>query len=47
LLYKKAWDIIKGDVMNAFNAFWSQDARSLYLLYHAYMILLKKKAQAA
>jgi hypothetical protein len=29
--------------MNAFNAFWSQDARSLYHLNDAYMILLKKK----
>jgi hypothetical protein len=23
IFYKKAWDIIKGDVLNAFNAFWS------------------------
>lgn len=29
--------------MDAFNAFWSQDARSLNHLNDAYMILLKKK----
>ena len=47
LFYKKAWDwdIIKVDIMNAFNAFWSQDARSLSHLNDAYMILLKKKSQ--
>jgi hypothetical protein len=32
LFYKKAWDIIKGDIMNVFNAFWSQDTRSCYIL---------------
>lgn len=43
LFYKVAWDIIKTDVMHAFNAFWSQDGRSFSHLNCAYMILLKKK----
>lgn len=43
ILYKTAWPIIKGDVMNAFNVFWTQDTRSLNLLNDAYMMLLKKK----
>jgi len=43
--YKTAWTIIKGDIMNAFNAFWSQEARSFNLLNDAYMVLLKKKEQ--
>jgi hypothetical protein len=45
IFYKKAWDIIKGDVLNAFNAFWSQDTRSLNHLNDAYMVLLKKNPQ--
>jgi hypothetical protein len=28
LFYKLSWDIIKGDIMNALNAFWCQDSRS-------------------
>ena len=43
LFYKLAWDIIKPDIMNAMNAFWAQDARSLCHLNGAYMILLRKK----
>jgi len=43
LFYKLAWPTIKGDVMNVFNAFWAQDARSLYHVNDAYMVLLKKK----
>ena len=45
LFYKMVWDIIKDDIMNAFNAFWSQDVRSLNHLNDAFMILLKKKPQ--
>lgn len=45
LFYKKAWDIIKADVMNAFNAFWSQDGRSFSHLNCAFLILLQKKTQ--
>jgi len=45
LFYKLAWDVIKSDIMHAFNAFWAQDSRSLYLLNDAYLILLKKKSQ--
>lgn len=43
LFYKKAWEVIKADVMTAFYAFWSQDARSLHHLNDAFMVLLQKK----
>lgn len=43
LFYKKTWDIIKGDVMNAIHAFWARNSRSLYLLNDAFMVLLPKK----
>lgn len=45
IFYKVAWPVIKGDIMNAINAFWALDTRSLNLLNDAYMILLKKKDQ--
>lgn len=41
--YKRAWPIIKDDVMRAFNALWSRDFRSLNLLNEAFLILLRKK----
>lgn len=44
LFYQTAWPIIKGDLMNAINAFWAQDYRSFQHLNDAYMILLKKKS---
>jgi len=44
--YKAAWNIIKGDIMNAINAFWAHDTRSFHHLNDAYMILLKKKEGA-
>lgn len=47
LFYKTAWPIIKQDVMRAFHALWSVDGRSFYLVNHAYMVLLKKKADAS
>jgi hypothetical protein len=47
LFYKRAWDIIKHDVMLAVNAFWSLDYRSFHHLNDAYMILLKKKNNPA
>jgi hypothetical protein len=47
LFYKKAWDIIKQDVMLAVNAFWALDYRSFHHLNDAYMILLKKKSNPA
>lgn len=43
LFYKLSWEVIKGDIMHAMNAFWAQDARSLSHLNGAYMILLRKK----
>lgn len=43
--YKAAWEIIKPDILNAFNTLWSLDARSFYLLNDALMILLRKNAQ--
>ena len=45
LFYKVAWPIIKQDVVNAFNAFWSLDGRSFNLINDAFMILLKKKIE--
>lgn len=43
LLYKRAWQIIRLDIMNALNAFWSMDFRSFNLVNEAFMILLRKK----
>jgi hypothetical protein len=43
LFYKVAWPTIKGDIMNAFNAFWAQDACSLHHVNEAFLMLLKKK----
>jgi hypothetical protein len=43
--YKLTWGIIKGDVMNSVNAFWSQDFRSFHHLNEAFMVLLKKREQ--
>jgi len=43
LFYKVAWPTIKRDIMNAFNAFWAQDARSLHHVNEAFLVLLKKK----
>jgi hypothetical protein len=43
LFYKVAWDIIKADIIRAFNAPWSLDGRSFHLLNDAVMILLRKK----
>jgi len=40
--YRDAWDIIKDDIVNAFNALWSLDARSFHLLNGAQMVLLRK-----
>lgn len=47
LFYKLAWDIIKGDIMNAVNAFWTWDGRSFAHLNGALMILLQKVDQLA
>jgi len=46
LFYKLTWETTKGDIMHAFNAFWSLDFRSLYHLNDAFMVLLKKKDHA-
>lgn len=37
LFYRVAWGIIKHDVINAFNALWSLDARRFHLLNEALM----------
>ena len=42
MFYEAAWPIIKHDVPNAFNALWSLDARSFYLLNDTLMVLLRK-----
>jgi hypothetical protein len=47
LFYKLAWGIIKGDIMNAVNAFWARDGRSFSHLNGALMVLLKKTDQPA
>lgn len=46
LFYKLAWPIIKHDIINAFNAFWSLDGRNFHLINDAFMILLRKKSVA-
>ncbi|WVZ94534.1 hypothetical protein U9M48_040415, partial [Paspalum notatum var. saurae] len=46
LFFKSAWSVIKSDIKQVFNAFWSLDTRSLYLLNDAYLILLRKKPDA-
>ena len=46
LFYRKAWSIIKPDIMRAFHALWSLDGRSLYLVNQAFMVLLKKRKDA-
>jgi len=43
LFYKTACSIIKGDIFRAFQALWSLDGRSFYLVNQAYMVLLRKK----
>ena len=47
LFYKTAWPIIKNDILRAFHAIWSLDGRSFYLVNQAYMVLLRKKQEAA
>jgi hypothetical protein len=42
LFYKISWPVIKQDILGAFNALWSLDARSFYLLNDALMVLLRK-----
>lgn len=44
--YRSAWSIIKQDIIQAFSALWSLDYRSFHLVNDAYMILLRKKADA-
>ena len=43
LFYGTAWPVIKGDIFRAFQALWSLDGRSFFLVNHAYMVLLRKK----
>lgn len=43
--YKCAWQIIRVDIINAFNAFWSLDSRSFHLVNEALMVLLQKKSE--
>jgi hypothetical protein len=45
--YRAAWPIIKQDLIRSFQALWSLDGRSLYLVNQAYMILLRKKKDAS
>jgi hypothetical protein len=43
LFYQMAWPIIKVDIMRSLATLWSLDARNLYLLNQAYLVLLHKK----
>lgn len=47
LFYRTAWPIIKDDVLRDFNAIWSLDGRSFYLVNQAYMLLLRKRQDAS
>jgi hypothetical protein len=44
--YQSAWPVIKRDVVQVFSALWLLDARSLFLLNHAYIVLLRKSPDA-
>ena len=47
LFYKTAWPIIKTDIIRAFQAIWSLDGHSVYLVNQAFMVLLRKKQDPA
>jgi len=47
MFYRTAWPVIKDDIMRAFQAIWSLDGRSFFLVNQAYMILLRKKQDAS
>ena len=47
LFYKTAWPIIKTDIIRAFQAIWSLDGHSFYLVNQAFMVLLRKKQDLA
>lgn len=44
LFHKVAWPIIKQDIISAFNALWSLDARSFYLLNDTLKVPLRKNS---
>ena len=41
--YRSAWQVIKHDILRAFQALWSLNGHSLYLVNQAYIFLLRKK----
>jgi hypothetical protein len=43
---QSAWDIIRLDLMMAFDVFWHLNTRSLHLVNNAFMVLLPKKQDA-
>ena len=47
LFYRTTWQIIKVDIMRGFQAIWSLDGRSFYLVNQAFLILLRKKQDAS
>ena len=47
LFYRTAWQIIKDDIIRAFNALWSLDGRSFYLVNQAYLVLHRKRQDAS
>ena len=44
VFYESAWEVIKLDIVAAFNAFWSLDGLSFRLLNDALMVLLRNKS---
>jgi hypothetical protein len=42
--YQSAWPVIKHDILQEFNAFWSLDHHNFYLVNQACVVLLCKKA---
>ena len=46
LFYRTAWPVIKNDILRAFQAIWSLDGRSFYLMNQTFMVLLSKKKDA-
>lgn len=47
LFFRSAWQLIKEDIMKAFQAIWSLDGWSFCLVNQAYMVLLRKKHDAS
>lgn len=40
--YKMAWEVVKGDILDVFQAMWDVDSRGFHLLNQAVIVLLRK-----